>query len=347
MTRRLFREGGPHKITSTSPNEYSLSITIPPDDDGFRACECPNTSCSPAYFKVKPGTGIIAQEEAFCPYCRHCDKPSEFSTREQIRYAKDIVIREAHKGIDGIIEDALGLGPFRKKKMGGDFFSIEMSYKPGSLPSVQRPFEESLRREVVCPTCTLEQAVFGLATWCADCGADIFLVHVEAECQVVRKMLGDVERRREGLGARVAARDVENALEDIVSIFEAVLRALTRRKKMEDGLSESEVALLLKKVGNSFQNIERSTKLLQELFGLDLLNGIDTADSEFLKAVFEKRHPITHNLGIIDRKYLDRVRSGELEGRDVPVVPEEVEQAIEVGYQVIKNTHTQLFSAAQ
>lgn len=346
MTRPIFREGGPHKIASTGPNKYSMSITIPPDEDGFLARECPNASCSPAYFKVKPGTGITGQIEAFCPYCHHCDKPSEFPTQEQLRYAKDIAIREAHKGIGGIIEDAFGLGPSRKKKIGGDFLSIEMSYEPGSLPSVRRPFEESLRRDVTCPTCSLEQAVFGLATWCADCGTDIFLTHVEAECNVLKKMLGDVKRRREELGARVAARDVENALEDIVSIFEAVLRALTRRKKLEEGVSEPEVAMLLKKIGNGFQNVERSTKLTQELFNLDLLNGIDTADSEFLKVVFEKRHPITHNLGIIDRKYLDRVRSGELEGRDVPVSPEEVERAIEVGYQVIKNIHTQLFSAA-
>jgi len=42
-------------------------------------------------------------------------------------------------------------------------------------------------------------------------------------------MLADIPRRRENLGRRIAAKDRKNCLEDTVSIFEAVLRALVRR----------------------------------------------------------------------------------------------------------------------
>jgi len=91
---------------------------------------------------------------------------------------------------------------------------VEMSYKQGSPPHVHRPFEEELRRDLICPPCTLVHAVFGLATWCPDCGQDIFMVHVGKEFEVIRAMLGDVDRRRRELGPRVAARDIENALEE-------------------------------------------------------------------------------------------------------------------------------------
>lgn len=91
---------------------------------------------------------------------------------------------------------------------------MEMSYKQGSSPHVHRPFEEELRRDLICPPCALVHAVFGLATWCPDCGQDIFMVHVGKEFEVIRAMLGDVDRRRRELGPRVAARDIENALEE-------------------------------------------------------------------------------------------------------------------------------------
>lgn len=74
-----------------------------------------------------------------------------------------------------------------------------MSLKPGHKPTVRRPFEEEVRRDVACPHCGLDQSVYGLATWCTDCGDDIFLTHVAAELSVVYLMLGDIERRREYL----------------------------------------------------------------------------------------------------------------------------------------------------
>jgi hypothetical protein len=344
MARRLFKAGGMHKIASSGPDQYSMSITIPPDEMGFMGRECPSEFCSPAYFKVKLGTGITGgQAAAYCPYCCHTQEPSGFSTREQIRYAKDVVLREAHKGVNNMIEDALGLGPSRKKKLGGGFLSIEMSYKPGSLPPLSRPLEEALRRDITCPHCGLEYAVFGLATWCSDCGADIFMVHVQTEYQVVEKMLGDIERRREELGARVAARDMENALEDTVSIFEAALRALTLRKLRENGHLEKDIELAMKKIGNGFQNIARAANLCNEILAVELARGMGREEIEGLKLIFEKRHPITHNLGIVDKKYLERVRTGELEGRDVPVISEEVLAAMHYSFRVLEDIHGQLF----
>lgn len=224
----LLRQGGPHNIRHTGADQYTMSISIPADSDGMVARECPSGDCSPGYFKVKPGTGVTdGQTEAHCPYCHHKSEPSGFATKRQIEYAKQIVTREATDGIERMMKGALGLGSSGEKTIGGGLFSMKVSYKPG-FP-IRRPYGEVLRRDLTCPQCGLEHAVFGIATWCPDCGSDIFLEHVTKECEVVRLILADVENRRERLGARVAARDVENALEDVVSIFEAVLRTITRR----------------------------------------------------------------------------------------------------------------------
>ena len=88
MTHKLFQSGGPLGVRDLGNDQYQMHITIPNDPDGRLARECPNSECSPAYFKVKPGTGISGgQTLAYCPYCRHGAKPNEFATREQVRYA--------------------------------------------------------------------------------------------------------------------------------------------------------------------------------------------------------------------------------------------------------------------
>lgn len=77
-----------------------MNISIPSDADGRTARECPNNDCSPG-FKVKRGTEITeGQEVAYCPYCRHEEEPNGFTTKEWIRYAKDLVLIEAHDGIE-------------------------------------------------------------------------------------------------------------------------------------------------------------------------------------------------------------------------------------------------------
>ena len=345
----LFRRGGPHNIRKTGHDQYTMNISLPADAEGVIGRECPSEDCSPAYFRVKLGTGITGDgyDKAFCPYCRIEAEPNDFTTKAQVDYGKRIVENEVMEGIDRMMQDALGLGPSRKKKIGGDFLSIEMSYKPPRKKHVGRPFEEELRRDVLCPNCSLEHSVFGLATWCPDCGADIFVQHVQAELEVLRKMLGHVEQRREELGPRVAARDVENALEDAVSIFEAVLKLVTRRHLREQGESDEDIEKAFKKkVRNTYQSVSRGAALFEELLGFPLFDGVEPRKVDQLEETFEKRHPITHNLGILDRKYLDKVRSGELEGREVHVTAAEVESAVEFVAQTIERAYQRAFPSS-
>ena len=222
--------------------------------------------------------------------------------------------------------------------------SVEMSYKPGSPRHVCRPYGEELRRDVVCPHCTLDHSVFGLAVWCPDCAKDIFMTHVRAEFDVLGKMLSDVDRRYESLGARVAARDVENCLEDTVSIFEAVLRALIGRHMKSQGLAPEQIEeTFKKKIGNRFQNVAASQRILRDEFRLELFTDKPSDVVDWLAKTFEKRHPITHNLGIVDRKYIERVQSAEREGREVRVTVAEISQAIAISVDALGALHSRLF----
>jgi len=346
MSHELLNQGGPHRIRKTGHDQYSMQIELPTDAMGMTARECDQIACSPGAFKIKYGTGLtVEQAKSFCPYCRSAADPDDFTTREQLRYAKDIAMSEAHDGFERMIKNTLGLGAGGKRKFGGGMVSMEMEYKPGRRQPVRRPWEEQLRRDVTCPSCTLEHAVYGLAVWCPDCGDDIFVTHVEAESQVLCAMLNDVDRRSAELGPRVAARDIENGLEDVVSILEAAMKAMARRKLLADSSSLEEVdAIMTKKIRNRFQNYDGLVEMLDQLFGYDLASSLDSTRIERFKHTLEKRHPITHNLGIVDRKYLEKVRTGEAEGRDVSLDEQEVLAAIETVMALIRSVHSGLFA---
>lgn len=347
MSRQLFKQGGPHHIRRTGRDKYEMRVTIPTDSEGRTARACPNENCSPGYFRVLGGTGIVdGQETAFCPYCRQEEEPNAFFTEEQVRYATDIAEKEALAGMEGMLKDALGLDGRGKRKFGGGLVSTEMTMKSSPKRAVRRPFEEEVRRDVVCPHCGLDQSVYGLAVWCADCGADIFLTHVEAEIAVLRGMLLDVPRRRESLGRRVAAKDLENCLEDAVSIFEAVLRAMVHRKQRESGVPVEEAERQNKRIGNGFQNVRRAADIATKELSITLYQDLGDADVGFLARTFEKRHPITHNLGVVDRKYIERVQTAEREGREVLVLAGEIEKALDLTMRTFHCAHRQLFTAS-
>jgi len=341
MNRKLFQPGGPLNIRDVGIDQYQATIHLPTDEDGRIARECANDGCSPGYFKVKLGTGITGkQASVFCPYCRYEAAPNDFATDEQQRYARDLVMREAHRSIEGMIRDTLGLGPSGRRKLGGGLIAMELSLKSASLAHVQPPLEDEVRRDVVCPSCGLDHTVFGLATWCADCGLDIFLTHIATELAVVRSMFGDVDRRRETLGRRVAAKDLENCLEDAVSIFEAAMKAIVRRHLLASGLTPEDVQVRLKRVGSAFQNIPRTRETLFDLLGISSMQEVPW---DKLHTSFEKRHPISHNLGVVDRKYVERAQSAEREGGEVRITAADVCSTLDGVLAAISAVHVRLF----
>jgi hypothetical protein len=146
---------------------------------------------------------------------------------------------------------------------------------------------------------------------------------VDAEIEVIKKILADVPGRRERLGGRVAVRDIENALEDLVSLFEGVLKFVTRRSiERTSGKEAADDAL--KGIRNGFQNPDRAAGLLLDLFDIELFAGVDQADRKAFTQTLGKRHPITHNLGVADPAYKARSDSWVREGRDVSVSVDEV-----------------------
>lgn len=80
--------------------------------------------------------------------------------------------------------------------------------------------------------------------------------------------------------------------------------------------------------------------------GHDLLEPVRADEASALADTFEKRHPITHNLGVVDRKYLERAAAGHLQGREVRVSAEEVDSAIGFIERVIASAYAKVNGGA-
>ncbi|MCA9320063.1 MAG: hypothetical protein KDB53_04985 [Planctomycetes bacterium] len=339
----LFRDGGPHQIRRTGDDQHELKVELPTDDDGRLGRECPSDECEPKYFRVKLGTGVIgdADDRLCCPYCGRESDANDLATPEQIEFAKRIAIDEAWGGVDRMVIDALELGPSGRRSIDCGLFSLEMSYETEPRPAPQHPEEETLRRDVVCPRCGLDHTVFGLANWCPDCRHDVLLVHVEQEFAAIRRIVSSIGDDRD---RRLKAKILENALEDVVSAFEGSLKYLVRRVLRDRGRTPEEVErTFAKDVRNSFQNAATGDRVFKSVLGVPLFCRSRLAEQERLQELFEKRHPITHNLGVVDRKYVTKTGRAGREGRDLIVSMAEIDEAISIAASVIASAHKTLF----
>ena len=58
---------------------------------------------------------------------------------------------------------------------------------------------------------------------------------------------------------------------------------------------------------------------------------------------FQKRHAITHNLGAVDRKYLEHGSASGGLGREVPLSADEVDKTLNLVEKVLTSLYTELF----
>lgn len=324
-------------------DEFAFYAAIPPDADGRIAHECTKADCSPGYFKVKPGTGLIGQTQTYCPYCREEARSGELATQEQKHRAKEPLMRKAKHEIHRSAWNGLRIGSSGKKRLYHYFTAFDSGAKLSVQEDTCRPFEESLRRDVICPKCTLVHSVYGLATWCPDCGKDIFTTHVLGAINVIEFMVVDVDRRLKELGRRVAAHDLENALDNLVSMFETAMKIDLRRYLKGKGHNLEQIDAAMKKIGGRSQSVTDAVVMISSLCGGTSLLAPDSAQERKLDRVFQKRHPANRNPGVADRKLLETKRTGVRGGQAVRIEKGEILEAAQIAFELLSEFHARLF----
>ena len=294
----------------------SISIRIPPDEDGFTGRECPEPTCE-GYFKIEFGTGLKGEGlPCHCPYCGHTAGHDHFWTKAQIEYARSSALR---KITDAVHKDLKKL-EFDHKPRGGFGIGFSMKVKPGRPTPIHYYREKELETEVVCANCTLRYSVYGVFAFCPDCGQHNSLQILDANREVVAKML-DLAA---GADKPLAEKLIENAMEDCISAFDGFGRELCRlhARKAADPARAEKI---------SFQNLDGAkTNVLNE-FGHDISAYVTPDEWAAVVRNFQKRHLIAHKMGVIDEAYV--AKSGDphaVVGRKVSISAEDVTNTLAV-----------------
>lgn len=270
--------------------DRGIRISVPRDLDGFSGRECP--ACE-KLFQIELGTGLKGVGlPCHCPYCGHVAGHDQFWTKDQVEYAKSIATRKitdaVHKDLKALEFDHKPSGPFD--------IGISLKVEPVRLPPIRHYVEPRLETEMVCDKCTLRYAVYGVFAFCPDCGRHNSLQILGRNLEIVGKMLGIASDQEDAL---VAERFCENALEDCVSAFDGFGRELCRVHA-----SKARSPAQARKL--SFQNLERTNSIFQDLFGLELAAVVEPEDWGAATMAFQKRHLVAHKLGVVDETYITK-----------------------------------------
>jgi hypothetical protein len=293
-----------------------ISNPIQADENGFTGRECPQSDCE-GYFKIEFGTGLKGDNlPCHCPYCGHTAGHDQFWTKEQIEYAKSVAMRQI---TDALHKDLKNL-EFDHKPKGGFGIGISMKFKPGMPTPIHYYREKQLETEVVCSTCTLRYAVYGVFAFCPDCGQHNSVQILDKNLEVVRKMLEMAAASERELSERL----IENALEDCISAFDGFGREICRAHA-KASTDPEKVAKI------SFQNLEGARQSIDTLFRFDLADGLTEDEWKGAIRAFQKRHLLSHKMGVVDAEYVRKSGdAGAVVGRKVSIPSEEVRTLVQV-----------------
>lgn len=293
------------------PNTISISIPLKADKDGYIGRECPDCH---KYFKVTPGTGLKDSSlPCTCPYCGRKGPSNDFFTRDQIEYAKSVMVQHIEGDLNNMFKklefDTGPVGPF----------GIGMSLKVDhwSAPPLHMYGEKDLETYVECPSCSLKYAVYGVFAYCPDCGQHNSLQILTRNLDIVLKEL-DMAASSD---ADIHTALVANALEDCVSSFDGFGREVCHIHAADA------IANTTKADSFSFQSLSGARAMVRSVFGIDFATACTTDDWNAAVRGFQKRHVLNHKSGVVDEEYVRK--SGDTAtpvGQRLVIEPTEVRE---------------------
>ncbi|MEO9485248.1 MAG: hypothetical protein ABJG47_17445 [Ekhidna sp.] len=267
--------------------DLKVSVTIPTDEKGMMGREC--LECE-QYFKLKPGTGLPT-DHCHCPYCDYEGKSDTFWTKSQIEYARSIALKQGYEQIvrpmlDNFYDSFKSL----ERETRNSFIQIKVKRGKNDIDfPVEYYTEEELETQLVCDSCGLEFAVYGIFSKCPDCKElNAFLVFNKS-LEIVKNQLGIFSKP--DIPNEIRELSLNNILRSAIAIFDALGKELRKRKPN----------LYPARPRNLFQNLS----VLDE----KLNNRISDQHSNFpdLLKYFQLRHVFEHNLGVIDDDFVKKV----------------------------------------
>jgi hypothetical protein len=281
---------------------FKLAVSMPADEDGMSPCLCPDDA--EHRFKVVIGTqdDDLDGHSMFCPYCGKQARADAFLRRQMARAhaaMDEAATQYVHAEVDRMFQNAFGSSRSRNS-------SLSVRYKPAPPPR-RRPlptFEvEPTRRSMSCMNCDTPFAVYSLATYCPRCGrlapAQQFTTLVRLERDRIRvfdSLTDDQRQRAEEAG--LITTTYEGAIKNGFGALETYLKEWFRRDA--SGVTKPPSS-------TTFQRLDDAAALFREHLGIDLEAAAGPGIWQAMHEAAAIRHVLTHNAGVIDEKFRDRM----------------------------------------
>jgi uncharacterized Zn finger protein (UPF0148 family) len=279
-----------------------VSIQIETDAEGYYDKECPSKNCM-FQFKVlaEDWADKFKDESVFCPLCRHNAPADSFWTTEQIEKSKE----QAFKYVENRLEKALseGVRDFNRHQPKTGFITISMHYKSSHSYNyiLPIPAQKELQQKITCSKCSARYSVLGSAFFCPCCGHNSVIETFDNSINKVKTKLKNLDLVRTAVSkisedeAEVTVRSlIESGISDVVVAFQRYCE-LTFKNRTNDEI---------KIKSNAFQNLEIGGEYWKKLFGFTYNDWLSQDEYKQLNILFQRRHLLAHNEGIVDEKYL-------------------------------------------
>ena len=282
---------------------FQAKLDLPVDPDGFFGRSCP--SCD-RFFKMRADQWSALPDEVkiTCPYCGQVpDDISDFLTEDQLAYAQEALVEMARQyAFDQVRNMMKGL---QRSTPPGSAVRITVNETPPPRGSLQRYVEDTVRRTIECEGCKTIYAVYGATAFCPVCGPRPAATTVieairRGETALALEDALPEDLREQSRADGVFDKAAEDVVKEVVTLFEVF-------GKDQFAARVADAGAVTKGLGNVFQRLDDADALFGAHAGFTISSLVDPATWDQLQIVFQQRHVLIHNRGIIDQKYVDRV----------------------------------------
>ena len=280
-----------------------IPITIVPDAKGYFDRECPNPDCRYTFkIKLADWKEKVSDKEVHCPMCGHVTSSDKWWTQEQIAVQKKIAQEWAVNYAKQMLNKT-----FKKLAASSSHNKyVKITYKPFRTISFRNnPIgqREEWENEITCEQCRTQYSVIGSAYFCPCCGfnsaSQAFLDTIDR----IGKMLDSITGIKGHLEEKCNRDDadnicralLENSIGEIVSGFQKFAAC---RYEILSGKNNVRV--------NDFQIIDKGSNMFMTLCGKGYDAWLPSGELHVMKLLFQRRHILEHNNGIVDQRYIDQ-----------------------------------------
>jgi uncharacterized Zn finger protein (UPF0148 family) len=276
-----------------------VSIPIETDEKGYIDKQCPSEKCNFIFKVYQDDWSNICKDEAiWCPFCRHQAPAENWYTIEQVEQGKSEALSMLQAKIhNAILSDAQ---KFNRKQSKNGFISISMNINGGKRKTQPIPIKaaEQMQLEITCEECNTRFAVIGSAYFCPACGHNSVLRTFNDSVRKIKVKLDNNDVVKKSLIDSVGKDEAEIFCRSLIE--SCLIDGVVAFQKYCEG----NYVKYKKTPFNVFQRLEQGSNLWKELVGYSYSDWLHIEELNSLNILFQKRHILSHNEGIVDDKYL-------------------------------------------